>query len=283
MAETLTTTIQSILDSFKLGNIGFVNEVVSAIRSEKVDQNSRTLLDDIGILLSDSTYLKERFSANEVRKKQGLVPLPLSEILELENSYTATLQAAGLPAGFYDDPATDFQGFIARRTSPAEIKRRVDEGYTAVRNADPEVIKQFKELYGVTEGELAAYFLDPTRQQESITKSMESASIAAEGRLAAGIQLGVGQAEELQQAGVTSATARKGFADIAAQQEVFNPLQGEEAITQAEQIGGTFGTNTAAAQRIAKRRRQRTAEFETGGGFARTNQFATEGLRTVGQ
>jgi len=88
---------------------------------------------------------------------------------------------------------------------------------------------------------------------------------------------------ELQQAGVTSATARKGFGDIAAQQEVFNPLQGEEAITQAEQIGGTFGTNTAAAQRIAKRKRQRSAEFETGGGFARTNQFATEGLRTVGQ
>ncbi|CAB4155903.1 hypothetical protein UFOVP668_24 [uncultured Caudovirales phage] len=283
MAETLSSTIQSILDSFKLGNVDFVKEVVDAITNERVDQNSSTFLDDVGILLSESKYLKERFSANETRKKNNLPPLPLTQILELENSYTTVLQAAGFPPGFYDDPATDFQGFIARNTSPAEINRRVNEGYAAVKNADPEVIKQFKELYGITEGELAAYFLDPTRQEASITKSMESAQIAAEGRRAAGIQLGVGQAEELQQAGVTSATARQGFANIAAQQELFNPLQGEQAISQAEQVGGTFGTNTAAAQRIAQRKRQRSAEFEAGGGFARTNQFATEGLRTVGQ
>ena len=283
MAEDLASTIKSVLDSFKLGDTAFIDEVVSAITNERVDKNSSTFLDDIGILLSDSPYLKTRFSANETRKKNNLPPLPLTQILELENSYTTALQAAGMPPGFYDDPATDFQGFIARNTSPAEIKRRVDEGYTAVKNADPEVVKQFEELYGITKGELAAYFLDPTRQEASITKSMESAQIAAEGRRAAGIQLGVGQAEELQQAGVTSATARQGFANIAAQQELFNPLQGEQAISQAEQIGGTFGTNTAAAQRIAQRKRQRSAEFETGGGFARTNQFATEGLRTVGQ
>lgn len=283
MADTLTSTIKSILDSFKLGDTAFIDEIVSAITNERVDQNSSTFLDDIGVLLSDSPYLKTRFSANETRKQNNLPPLPLTEILQLENSYTTALQASGMPAGFYDDPATDFQGFIARNTSPAEINRRVNEGYTAVKNADPEVIKQFKELYGVTEGELAAYFLDPTRQEASITKSMESATIAAEGRRAAGIQLGVGQAEELQQAGVTSAAARQGFANIAAQQDLFNPLQGEEAISQTEQVGGTFGTNTAAAQRIAQRKRQRSAEFETGGGFARTNQFATEGLRTVGQ
>ena len=283
MAETLTSTIKSILDSFKLGDTAFIDEVVSAITNEKVDQNSSTFLDDIGVLLSDSTYLKTRFSANQTRKNNGLPPLPLTQILELENSYTTVLQAAGMPPGFYDDPATDFQGFIARNTSPAEIKRRVDEGYTAVKNADPEVTKQFFELYGITKGELAAYFLDPTRQETSITKSMESATIAAEGRRAAGIQLDTSQAEQLQQAGVTSATARTGFGNIAAQQELFNPLQGEQAISQTEQVGGTFGTNTAAAQRIAQRKRQRLAEFETGGGFARTNQFATEGLRTVGQ
>mgnify|MGYP000447813693 FL=1 len=183
MAEDLASTIKSVLDSFKLGDTAFIDEVVSAITNERVDQNSSTFLDDIGILLSDSTYLKTRFSANETRKKNNLPPLPLTQILELENSYTTTLQAAGFPPGFYDDPATDFQGFIARNTSPAEIKRRVDEGYTAVRNADPEVVKQFKELYGITEGELAAYFLDPTRQEASITKSMESAQIGAVGVL----------------------------------------------------------------------------------------------------
>ena len=283
MAETLTSTIQSILNGFKLGDTAFVDEVVSAITNEKVDPQSNTFLDDIGIMLSDSTYLKTRFSANETRKQQGLPPLPLTHILELENSYTSALQAAGMPPGFYDDPATDFQGFIARDTSPAEINRRIQQGYTAVKNADPEVIKQFKELYGVGEGELAAFYLDPARQEAALTKSMESATIAAEGRRAAGIQLSVAEAEQLQGAGVTQATAQKGFGQIAGEQQLYDPLQGEQAITQAEQIAGTFGTNTAAAQRIAQRRRSRQAEFESGGGFARTNQFATEGLRTVGE
>jgi hypothetical protein len=244
-------------------------------------------LDDIGVVLSDSPYLKTRFSANQIRKNNGLMPLPLSHIIELENTYTTALQAAGMPPGFYDDPATDFQGFIARDTSPAEINRRVNQGYAAVKNADPEVIKQFKELYGVTEGDLAAYFLDPARQEESITKAMGAAQIGAESRKAAGIQLNTTQAEELQQAGVTQDTARQGFSNIANQQELFNPLQGEQAISQAEQVSGTFGTNTAAAQRIAQRKRQRTAAFESGGGFAegRTAYSPVQagGLKTIGQ
>jgi hypothetical protein len=293
MAETLTSTIKSVLDSFfpsgsqTLDYSEFVTGVVDAVTNERVDPNSGTFLDDVGVILSDSPYLKRRFSANETRKSNGLPPLPLSHMLELENSYTSLLQAAGMPPGFYDDPATDFQGFIARDASPAEINRRIKDGYTAVKNADPEIIKQFKELYGVDEGQLAAYFLDPVRQEESLTKSMESAQIGAESRKAAGIQLNTTQAEELQQAGVTQDTARQGFSNIANQQELFNPLQGEQAISQAEQVSGTFGTNTAAAQRIAQRKRQRTAAFESGGGFAegRTaySPIQAGGLKTIGQ
>ena len=59
-------------------------------------------------------------------------------------------------------------------------------------------------------------------------------------------------------------------------------LQGETALSQQEQIAGTFGTNQAAAQRIATRRRKRQATFEQGGGFAQTQQGMT-GLNTVGQ
>lgn len=293
MAETLTSTVKSVLDSFfpegqrTMDYSAFIDEVVNAATTEKVDPNSSTFLDDVGIILSDNAYLKTRFSANQVRKNNGLPPLPLSHIIELENSYTTALQASGMPSGFYDDPAKDFQGFIARDTAPAEINRRINQGYAAVDNADPEIIKQFQELYGVSKGDLAAYFLDPTRQEESITKAMGAAQIGAESRKAAGIQLNTTQAEELQQAGVTQDTARQGFSNIANQQELFNPLQGEEAITQAEQVSGTFGTNTAAAQRIAQRKRQRTAAFESGGGFAegRTAYSPVQagGLKTIGQ
>jgi hypothetical protein len=57
---------------------------------------------------------------------------------------------------------------------------------------------------------------------------------------------------------------------------------GETAITQEEQIAGAFGTNAAAAQRIATRRAKRKAAFQEGGGLAETQQGVT-GLRTAGQ
>ena len=89
--------------------------------------------------------------------------------------------------------------------------------------------------------------------------------------------------EGLVARGVSQSTAQQVFAQLAETQELFQPLQqGETAITQEEQIAGTFGTNAAAAQRIATRRRRRQAEFEAGGGLAETQQGVT-GLRTVGQ
>jgi hypothetical protein len=96
-----------------------------------------------------------------------------------------------------------------------------------------------------------------------------------------GIQLGMGTAEELAAQGITAAEAQQGFGQIGTQQELFNPLQGEQAITQEQQISGTFGTNAEARKAIAARRRSRQAAFETGGGFATTQ--GASALGTVGQ
>jgi hypothetical protein len=59
-------------------------------------------------------------------------------------------------------------------------------------------------------------------------------------------------------------------------------MQGEQAISEEEQIGATFGLDAAARQRIETRRRRRQAEFAQGGGFAETAQGVI-GLRTVGE
>jgi hypothetical protein len=97
------------------------------------------------------------------------------------------------------------------------------------------------------------------------------------------MQLTAAQSEELVNRGIGQSTAQQGFQQLAMTQELFNPLTaGETAITQEEQIAGTFGTNAAAAQRIAQRQRKRKATFEEGGGLAETQQGVT-GLRTAGQ
>jgi hypothetical protein len=190
-----------------------------------------------------------------------------------------------MPAGFYDDP-TDFQQLIANDVSPEELQGRIDQGYQAVKNASPTVIAEFKRLYGVNEGDLAAYFIDPQRARPTFDRyeaqrQAQAAAVSSQAQIQAGIALTAQESESLVRSGITEAQSQAGFEQISAQQELFNPLQGEQAISQEQQIAGTFGTNAQARQAIATRKRSRQAAFETGGGFA-TSQGASA-LGTVGQ
>jgi hypothetical protein len=282
--ETLFTILADTLRAFGIGNQQFFNELRVAIAEEKLDASSN--LDDIGIVLRNSEYLKQRFSANTIRRNAGLQELPLSEILSLENSYSAVLRQNNMPAGFYDDPATDFQTFIANTTSPQEIQRRVQQGYQAVRQQDPEVLRQFQELYGIGENDLAAFFLDPTKMEGEITKKAQAAELAAQARSAANIQLTGAEAEQIIGRGITAtdqtrqALGALGAATGITSLNISEMVAGEEAISGSEAVAGILGANAAAQQRIQTRTRRRQAEFEAGGSFAGT-QAGTTGLGTA--
>ena len=284
--ETLFTILADTLRAFGIGNQQFFNELRVAIAEEKLDASSN--LDDIGIVLRNSEYLKQRFSANTIRRNAGLQELPLSEILSLENSYSAVLRQNNMPAGFYDDPATDYQDFIAKETSPQEIQRRVQQGYQAVRQQDPEVLRQFQELYGVGENDLAAFFLDPTKMEGEITKKAQAAELAAQARSAANIQLTGAEAEQIIGRGITAtdqtrqALGALGAATGITSLNISEMVAGEEAISGSEAVAGILGANAAAQQRIQTRTRRRQAEFEAGGSFAGT-QAGTTGLGTAQQ
>lgn len=233
-------------------------------------------------VLKDTPEYKQRFRANELRKQRGLMERPPSEIVALERQYQSVLNSNAMPRGFYDSPE-DFVNLIAGDVSPAELQSRIDEGYNAVTQANPEAVRQMKELYGVDEANLAAYFLDPTRTEAVIKRQARAAQISAQGRLQAGMQLSQQQAEQLAAEQVTAGEAQRGFGQISAEQELFTPIAGEQgAISQQEQIGAQFGTDAAAAQRVATRRRRRRAEFEAGGAFA-TSQTGMSGLRQANQ
>jgi hypothetical protein len=143
-------------------------------------------------------------------------------------------------------------------------------------------------LYGVSEGDLAAYFIDPqaakpTFDRYEAERQARSALIASQAATQANIQLDRQQAEELARAGVQGADAQQNFAALGSTQELFNPMvSGETAITQQEQIAGIFNTNAEARKKIAERKRQRQSAFETGGSIA-TTQVGVVGLGTVGQ
>lgn len=253
---------------------------------KRITDNSS--IDEIGIALRDNDAFKERFAANEALRAAGKPQLSVTQYLREEAAYKAALQNAGMPPGFYDDPKTDFQQFIINDVSPDEVEARARLGYQAVRQADPQVIQEFQRLYGVSEGELAAYFIDPQRMRPTFDRyeaerQARSAQIAAAGTQQGGMTIERQQAEALARAGVTAQEAQSGFTALGDTQELFQAAQrGEQEITQAEQIGGVFNTNAEARRAIAQRRRSRQAQFEGGGSFAGTQGVQT-GLTTVGE
>jgi hypothetical protein len=212
---------------------------------------------------------RARFAGNVLRRKAGLNVLPEKTYIGIENQFSQTMKAAGLPSGFYDSP-DDFAALIGADVSPSELVSRINEGYLAVQQSNPQVTAEMRRLYGVDDSMLAAYFLDPERATPILLRQANAAQIAAEGTLQAQRQISAMTAEELAVAGVTQEVAREGFQRISAAEELFVALPGttEQAITEQEQIGGVFGTSAAAQQRIRQRSRERQAIFEAGGRFA---------------
>ena len=218
-----------------------LDDVAALWRGKKI--TDKTDIDVIGIQLRDSQAFKDRFPANEALKAAGKPQFSVTQYLREEAAYKAALQRAGMPPGFYDDPS-DFQNFIIGDVSPDEVEARAQLGYQAVRQADPQVVQEFKRLYGVTEGELAAYFIDPQRMRPTFDRyeaerQARAAQIAAAGTTQAGMTVERQQAEALARAGISPETAQSTFAALGDTQELFQPLQaGEQALTQEQQIAG---------------------------------------------
>ena len=229
--------------------------------------------------LRDQPAYKKRFGANAARLKAGLPELSPAEYIDLEDMYKTVIRSNGLPAGFYDSE-DDTRKLLEGSVSPDEFQRRIKDGYNAVANADPEVKRQFKELYGVTDSELAAYFLDPARGETILTTRARAAQIAARGAEQGGIQLSGAYAEELANRGFTEAQARTKFAEIGALGELRQTFAGETALSNEQLAGGAFGIDVAAQQELERKRRQRVGEFAGGGSFARTTGETSGSIST---
>lgn len=271
--------LKAILDYYGLGDL--------FDRLDKVIQDDPALVTQPTFLLNsvrDTPQFKQRFKGNEARRQRGLPELSPADYVAIEDGYRQTLRANSMPQGFYDTE-DDFAKFIGSDVRPDELNNRIRLGYNAVMEAEPGTKAELQRLYGLQDSDLAAFFLDPNRfQQSDAIRKAESAKIASEARRQAGITLEQQQAEALAREGISRQEAAQGFAAISEQQQLFQAqMQGEQAIGQAEQIAGTFGTNAAARQAIAERRRRRTAQFETGGGFAGATTKGVSGLTTVGE
>jgi hypothetical protein len=270
------TTMASVLATYGLGDLSdFVyNEIIA---KETVNINNP---DAIIFAIREQPAYQKRFAGNAARLKKGLSELDPASYIALENQFRQTLQSNGLPANFYDQ-SDDFQALIEGDVSPAELNERVQQGYRAVADADPAVKEQMRNLYGVSEGQLAAYFLDPKRTAPLLSRQAQAANIAARGLEQGGIQLTGEFAEDLARRGITEQQARAGFAEVGALGELRQTFAGETELSGEQVAGAAFGIDVAAQQELERKRRLRTGEFAGGGSFARTTG-ETSGSTSIG-
>lgn len=169
--------------------------------------------DVISLLLQDTKEYKERFSANEDRVKKGLPVLSPAEYLGAEQSYRQIMQDSGLPKGFYDNPA-DFRNWIAGDVSPTEVKGRVDLAVANTMQANPDSVKALKQLYGVDQSYITAYFLDQKKALPLLQKQTQAAQYGGEA-LKRGLTLDKGDLEDFVTAGLSLGQVSSGFQAVA--------------------------------------------------------------------
>ncbi len=218
--------------------------------------------DTVILKLQETDTWKQRFAANEIRKKKGLGVIDPATYLALESTYTSAMRAAGLPKGFYDE-ISDFTNLIAADVSPAELNQRINVAAEFIDTADPMFKDQLRKLYNMNEGDMIAYALDPERALPLLERKAMNVRFATEGARQ-GIDVSLETAGRFTGLGVGQDEARAGFEQIAAISPETERLSAvfagqEEAVGQEDVMTAVFSGEGSAEQ---KKRIQRLSEME---------------------
>ena len=218
------------------------------------------------IKLRESDAYKKRFSANQARIQKGLAAISEAEYLGLEDQYQNIMRNYGLPESYSArgemGAQEGFNKFIANDVSAAELEDRVMTAQNRVLNSNPEVLASLKAFYpDITNGDILAYTLDPTKALTDIKRKVTAAEIGG-AATQAGLQTGIVRAEELGAAGITKQQAQQGFGTIAGGLQRGSQLAsiyGEDPYTQTTAEKEVFGL---AGKTEAERERKKLTGLE---------------------
>jgi hypothetical protein len=250
-----------LYDQFNsLGIGGLVPELETLIK-EGVSPAEFTLR-----LRSTDAY-KKRFAGNAQRINKGLRALSEAEYVGLEDRYQDVMQRYGLPESYYTrgemGRQEGFEKFISGDVSPAELEDRISTAQKRVINANPEVTQALKTFYpGISNGDILAYTLDPSKAIEDIKRKVTAAEIGG-AAVRAGLGTSVADAEYLQRYGVTKEQADQGYqaaAQILPRASQLSEIYNQGPYTQATAEQEIFNLP---GQVEAQRQRKKLTELET--------------------
>lgn len=216
-----------------------------------------------------STQYATRFPGMAARAAAGMPAISEAEYIDLERNYRNLMRTSGIEERFYQDPAR-FGELIAGDVSAAELQSRVALAEEAASSADPEVVRQLEEFYGIDRAKLVEYYLDP---EEAVNLFEEERRLAAAGLSAAAVGT-VGQAftqsvaERLEQENIQRREVQQRLGQRIGLTERL--LGEEEALTASEIAEAEFGLDAEAVAEMRRRREERTAAFSGASGVLTT-------------
>ena len=217
---------------------------------------------------------KKRFAANEVRKANRLPELSPATYLGLEEEYKQILASNSLPVGFYDE-REDFEKLIGNDVSVFELNNRLKDAYRLVKDAPLDVTEKLRTMYGLSDGDIAAYFIDPDRIRPSLVaadykRQAQAAMVAANAQRLGGLNVSVGFAEGAAAQGKTQAEQEKAFTTIADMNELRRAQGTERGLTADQLAGAALGTDMEARKILENRKKSRIAGFSGDTNFAQS-------------
>lgn len=253
-----------------LASYGFTGQDLTDLtawaKGQIVAGNSPTL---VALNLQQTPQFQARFPAIGVLSKQGVAITP-AQYISLEQTYAQLEQQAGLPPNF-----ASFDELIANQVSPTEYADRLNKGYLAVATAPPETVKAMQDYYGVTQGELAAYFLDPTKAEPLLLQKAQAAQIGGASAVSGFGEVTGDQALRLAQMGVSYSQAQQGFQKLASEGQLTNPLPGQGSrydFTTDRLLGAQFGSDGQTQLQLQIQAEQEKNAFAQGVGVTGTQQ-----------
>lgn len=257
--------LRTLLNSWGLGSLSGV--IQGYIQQGMSD-------DEILLNLRQTPEYKVRFAGNIERQKNGLRVLSEGEYLDKETALRAQLSdpTYGLPKSYYDN-YSDFAALIGGDVGAAEIQGRLEAVKSVVTDgALNGVLAWGMSNYGWTQGDMMAYFMDPTKVASTLVRQAHAAQIGGAASRSGWGNISTGDAERLNAEGITADQAQAGYSQAAQELELTQDTGTGSRVSKDDLTSGIFEQNADAIQKVAAVKDARLAAFKNGGGFAETQK-----------
>jgi hypothetical protein len=244
-----------------------------------IELQAPNLSSDPGTAAAQQVF-QSMYPGMALRQKAGLPPITITQYQQYQDAVYQTAEAAGIKP--YINQQT-IGALLGADVSATEVADRINKGFQAAAQANPETLKLLQEYYPTlfpqgtagqapSTGALVAYYLDPKNTQATLDNQITAAQIGTEGVNSQFGGIPVAQAQTLQQAGVTQQTARDTFRTLAKLTPLETTLPGtaspNAAMSQQDLVNyGFFGANQQELENVQSNRK---APFSGGGGYAAT-------------